>query len=146
MPNQSSKSKGDVLGRSLMTAAVAIYGFVPVAVDLSPTHALHPDWTPHARMHLVWLVLTNFAVGLMALRLLWRRSRDRAALDLAGLLSLCVLGGFFASAAARSLYGGELSDPGGVPPVGPFDANILAFAVALALAATGWALARRASS
>ena len=45
--------------RVLVTFPVAFVGLVPIVVDLSATHALNPDWPPHARLHLVWLVSTN---------------------------------------------------------------------------------------
>lgn len=142
MPSEAS-SRRALIGRGAMTLGIAIYAFVPLVVDLGSTHALHPQWPPHARMHLVWLVVTSCAVGLVALRFVWRTPWSRASASLAGLLSLCVLGGFFLSAATHPLYAGALHDPGGVPPVGPVDANLLAFTVALALVAVGWSLAPR---
>ena len=57
-------------GRVFMTFAILIYGAIPPLVDLNRTH---PDWTPHARMHLAWLVITNSSLSLVALGLLWRR-------------------------------------------------------------------------
>jgi hypothetical protein len=38
-----------------------------------------------------------------------------------------VLGGFVVASLTREMYGGGFTEPGGVPPVGGIDANVLAF-------------------
>mgnify|MGYP000942298968 CR=1 FL=1 len=134
------------MGRILMTVATAIYGLVPPMVDLGITHALHPDWTPHARLHMVWLVVTMSSVAALALYFIWWHSDRRFGVKAGGLLGLCVFGGFFVSAATAPLYGGSLHDKGGVPEVAGFiDANLLGFGVALALLLVGWRAAHRAA-
>lgn len=45
-----------LVGRLLMTVATLMYSLVPVVVDFTETHVFHPDWTPHARFHMVWLL------------------------------------------------------------------------------------------
>ena len=50
------------------------------------------------------------------------------------------------SASTISLYGGALSDKGGVPPVLGMDANIVVFSLALLLLLVGWLLAREKSA
>lgn len=133
-----------MLGQFIMTAATLMYGVVPPLVDLTETHVFHPDWTPHARMHMVWLLCTNTAIAILALYFLWLHKSSRAfGVHLAGLLGLCVYGGFILSASTSSLYGGSMSDKGGVPPVMGMDANILAFSLALTLLLVGWLLARK---
>ena len=44
-------------GKILISLATAIYGFIPVFVDLGKTHATNPLWTSHARFHVVWQVI-----------------------------------------------------------------------------------------
>ncbi len=133
-----------LLGRVLMSTATLIYGIIPLLVDLTATHVFHPAWTPHARMHMVWLLGTQSAIALVALHALWWQRRDRAGgVRLAGLLGVCVYGGFMLSAGTLALYGGALSDVGGVPPVMGMDANILGFSVALLMLLAGWFLARK---
>jgi hypothetical protein len=61
---------------------------------------------------------------------------------LAGILGLCVFGGFWLSATTISFYGGGLSDKGGVPPILGMDANILIFSLALFILLAGWFIAR----
>ena len=131
------------MGRVLMTLATLIYGVIPPIVDLGATHVLHPDWTPHARMHMVWLVATMSSMSLLALYFLWRHADRSLGVLMGGLLGMCALGGFFVSAATAPLYGGSLSDKGGVPDVAGFiDANLLGFGIAAAMLLVGWFLAR----
>lgn len=132
------------IGRILMTVATAIYGLVPPLVDLGDTHALHPDWAPHARMHMVWLLVTMSSMAVLALYFIWRHPDRPFGVRMGGLLGFCAFGGFFVSAATAPLYGGSLHDKGGVPPVaGMIDANLLGFGVATALLLIGWRVARQ---
>jgi hypothetical protein len=132
-----------LVGQILMTLATLVYGVIPPFVDLTETHVFHPEWTPHSRMHMVWLLGTNSGVALVALYWLWLYRANRAlGLNLAGILGLCVYGGFWVSALTASLYGGALSDKGGVPPVMGMDANVLVFGIAAGFLILGWAIAR----
>ena len=130
--------------RILVTFASLIYGVLPLLADLSPTHVLHPDWTPHARFHTVWLLATNTSLAALSLWLLWRsRLGLRLRVRLAGALGVCVLGGFCVAALTTGLYGGALADPeGGVPTLLGLDLNLLVFAPTLGL--VGFALWRSA--
>jgi hypothetical protein len=93
--------------RGLITVATIWYGFVPLIADLNPSHLFNPNWTPHARMHLTWLLSTNFLLAMYALYLLWGAKEVLKA----GLLGLCVVGGFWVATLTRDLYGGMLVDP-----------------------------------
>ena len=136
-----------LVGRVLMTLATLIYGVLPPFVDLTETHVFHPEWTPHSRLHMVWLLGTNSAVAVLALYFLWLHKANSAfGVRLAGILGLCVFGGFWLSASTISLYGGALSDKGGVPPLLGMDANIVVFSFALLLLLVGWYLARARSA
>ena len=130
-------------GRILMTIATLMYGIVPPFVDLSQKHVFHPEWTAHSRMHMVWLLGTNSSLAVVALYFLWlRKENGMFGITLAGILGSCVYGGFMLSAATISLYGGALSDKGGVPPVFGIDANIVGFSAGLSILLVGWFLAR----
>lgn len=140
-------SRAATAGRVVMTVATLMYGVIPPVVDLTESHVFHPDWTPHARMHMVWLLGTNTALAVVALYFLWLHRADRAfGVRIAGVLGVCVYGGFMLSAATTSLYGGSMSDRAGVAPMLGVDANILAFSLALVLLLTGWQMARQARS
>ena len=93
--------------RGLITVATIWYGFVPLLADLNPSHLFNPNWTPHARMHLTWLLSTNLLLAMYALYLLWGAREVLRA----GLLGLCVVGGFWVATLSRDLYGGMLVDP-----------------------------------
>jgi hypothetical protein len=138
------------LGRVLMSLAIAVYTFIPPAVDLiTDTHVFHADWMPHARMHTVWLLGVTSGVGLVGLYLLWFSGADsRFRTNLAGLLSAVVFGAFYLSASTTSLYGGSLSDMGGGVGKGPFgiDANLFTFTVAAAVLVAGWITSVRGST
>ncbi|MEO8073882.1 MAG: DUF6640 family protein [Acidobacteriota bacterium] len=127
------------LSRILITIATLVYGFVPLLVDLTETHVFHPDWTPHARFHMVWLLATNTSLALVSLYLLWLSRFDTLTrVRAAGVLGLCALGGFFISLITKNLYGGALVDPhGGVPPIMGLDANLVVFTPMLLLVVIG---------
>ncbi|HSW15062.1 MAG TPA: DUF6640 family protein [Solimonas sp.] len=130
-------------GRVLMTLATLVYGVIPPFVDLTETHVFHPEWPPHSRVHMVWLLGTNSAIAVLALSFLWFHKANAAfGVRLAGMLGLCVYGGFLLSASTASLYGGAMSDADGVPPIMDIDANVLVFSLALAVLLVGWRLAR----
>ncbi len=140
-------SNGSLNGRILMTLATLMYGLIPPLVDLTETHVFHPEWTPHSRMHMVWLLGTNSTLAMVALYFLWLKKENSSfGISLAGVLGLCVYGGFMLSAATMSFYGGSLTDKGGVPPVFGLDANILAFSTGLLILLIGWFLARAKST
>lgn len=130
-------------GRVLMTIATLMYGLIPLLVDLNQTHVFHPEWTGHARMHMVWLLGTNSTLAVVALYFLWLYKENSSfGITLTGILGSCVFGGFMLSAATSSLYGGALSDQGGVPPIFGLDANIVGFSAGLLMLLMGWFLAR----
>jgi hypothetical protein len=127
------------ISRVLITIATLVYGVIPLLVDISETHAFHPDWPPHARFHMVWLLGTNSTLAVLALYLMWISKIEGAVrARIAGLIGLCVYGGFIISTVTRKLYGGALVDSvGGVPPVMGMDANLLVFLPMLGLVLLG---------
>ena len=97
-----------VVSKLLITLATVIYGVVPILVDFSPTHILNPEWVPHARLHVVWLISTNGLIALLAMWLLWAKRE----VILSSILGLCVVGGFMIAGWTSGLYGGSLAEPG----------------------------------
>lgn len=142
-------NKEALVGKLLLTLGTAVYTFIPPLVDiLTPTHVFHPDWIPHARFHTMWAIISASTLGLIALWFLWRKpTGEHAGVMTAGLISSGVLGAFMVASITMPLYGGALSDPGGVPPLAEgIDANLVTFAAALVMIITGWRLASRAES
>ena len=133
------------ISRVLITVATLVYGVIPPFVDISETHAFHPDWPAHARFHMVWLLGTNSALAVVALYLMWLSKLElKIRMRLAGLIGLCVYGGFFISTLTRNLYGGALVDAsGGVPPTMGMDANLAIFLPMLSLVLLGLWFANR---
>jgi hypothetical protein len=131
-------------GLLLMTVATLVYGIIPPLVDLTETHVFHHDWTPHSRMHMVWLLGTNSLISITSLYFLWLHKSDRLfGVRLAGILGICVYSGFWLSAASMSLYNGSLSDKLGVPTFMGIDGNVITFSLALLILLSGWYLARK---
>jgi len=56
-----------MLARILLTLTTLGYGLATIKADFNKTHATNPAWTPHARFHVVWQILSYSGVGLIAL-------------------------------------------------------------------------------
>ena len=59
------------IAKILLTLTVLGYALVTIKADFNKTHATNPQWTPHARFHVVWQILSYSGVGLIALYLIW---------------------------------------------------------------------------
>jgi hypothetical protein len=132
--------------RILLTLTILGYALVTIKADFNKTHATNPAWTPHARFHVVWQILSYAGVGLIALYLIWVDGpRPLERLYLAAAISVAIYGAFFAAVFARPVFGGALYDDNGYPPfkppVGPqhwrWDVNVTAFTILSAIAIAG---------
>jgi hypothetical protein len=126
------------IARILLTLTVLGYGLATIKADFNKTHATNPKWTPHARFHVVWQILSYSGVGLVALYLIWVDGPNPIErLYLAAALSVAIYGAFFVTVFSRSLFGGALYDENGYlpfkPPLGPqrwrWDVNVTAFSI-----------------
>jgi hypothetical protein len=101
----------ETLARVLLTLTVVGYGLITVVADLNHTHATNPKWTPHARFHVVWQVLSYVGVGLVAMYLIWSEGPNpHERLYLTAALGIAIYGSFFAAVAARPIFDGALHD------------------------------------
>jgi hypothetical protein len=134
------------IARILLTLTVLGYAVVTIKADFNKTHATNPKWTPHARFHVVWQILSYAGVGLVALYLIWTDGpQPLERLYLAAALSVAIYGAFFAAVLARPMFGGALYDDNGYlpfqPPVGPrtwrWDVNVTAFTILSTIALAG---------
>ncbi len=135
--------------RVVVTAAVVIITGAPLLADLNRTHASNPEWTPHARFHVVWQVLSYGLLGLVSLFLIWVDGPlDKERLYLACTLMGCVIVAFFTAAATVRRFDGAFYDRNGYPPFATrrilgrpveFDVNATGFSVfaLILLAAVG---------
>jgi hypothetical protein len=128
----------NIFARILLTIVTAGYAVAPLIADLNSTHATNPLWTPHARFHVVWQVLSYSGFGLIALGLIWIPGPHAAArLYLASGFAAVVLFSFFITFANMRLFGGAHYDPNGYLPkpvsvlgrVVKFDANTTVFSI-----------------
>jgi hypothetical protein len=104
------------IARDLLAALCLLQGLATVAIDLNHTHATNPDWTGHARFHLVWQTAAFAWLALLEVPLILvggplQDQRFYLASVLAGVPML----GFFTAFFARRIYKGTLSDPNGMP-------------------------------
>ena len=123
----------------LLTLGILMYGVAPLVADLNDSHLFHPSWTPHSRLHMAWLLATNTSIACLAFYLLWIRKDVLSA----GVLSICVLGGFWIAAVTSGLYGGALTDVGGIDSkIMGIDGNAFGFGLALLCVVSGLILDR----
>jgi len=134
----------ETTARILLTLTTLGYSAITILADLNKTHASNPLWTPHARFHVVWQVLSYCGIGLIALYLIWAPGAlGIERLYLAAALSVAVYAGFFGAVFSRPAYGGGLYDQNGYPsfqaPIGPkgwlWDVNVTIFTIVSAVLA-----------
>ena len=129
-----------LLGRVLMSLGTVIAGFVPLIVDLSPTHVFNPAWSAHARFHEVWLLATGGLLAVVTFHFIWLyRKRPRFGITLAGVLISVLFAGYFLASATTSLYGGILIDPD-TAPIMPNQGVVMGMPANSFLFGLGWLL------
>jgi hypothetical protein len=132
--------------RLLVTIPAVITAVVPLIADLNPSHQLNPGWPPHARYHGAVLLLTNVALGLLSLWLLWAGRggpHERERLRIAAMLPAVIWGAFFPAL----LFPGTSTWPDGfdIPAGLPFAGNLVVAAVIVVLCVTALFKTRSAS-
>jgi uncharacterized protein DUF6640 len=133
----------NMIARILLTLNTLGYSLGPAIADFNKTHATNPLWTPHARFHVVWQVLSYCGLGLIALGLIWIGGPTATVrLWLAAALAVAVYAGFFATVLTMPRYGGSVADTNGVPPLATvilagrplaLDTNVTVFCVQIAI-------------
>jgi len=114
-----------------MTIAAIQFGFIPLIVDLSPSHVFHADWPEHARFHMVWTLVLSGGLAAFLLGLIWWPGANRILrLKLASLLGLIPFTAFFLAVLLMPRYGGALADPNHQILIMSLDGNLFAFLVA----------------
>ena len=112
------------MAKLLITLATLFYGIVPLLADLNETHLLNPNWMPHAKLHLAWLLGTNSLLALYSMYLIWIRSL----IIQAGLIGGFVMLGFWIAAVFKNSYGGLFVDPNiDAPTILGLNPNVFAF-------------------
>ena len=133
----------NLLARILLTLVTLGYGLATVFADFNKTHATNPQWTPHARFHVVWQICSYVGFGLLALALIWvpgAYASER--LTLVAIMAAIIYAAFVA-VFAMPIYGGAAYDNNGYQPFAApvpliakrWDVNITAFCIQVALLA-----------
>lgn len=130
-----------MLAKLLVSIGVLFYAVVVPVLEINDTHVFNPGWEPHARLHEVWQLFTNTALGLFSTWLVWARGNVR----LPSLLTLFVTGGFLLSYWLRASYGGSmvLSD-GSEKMILGVNLGLFAYTLAILMAGAAVLLDRRA--
>lgn len=103
--------------RLALSAFLCIQGIAQLAIDLNRTHASNPNWTGHARFHVVWQSVTVAILSMLGLYLLWNGSLPGNTGFYFAITVACLSPiGFMAAFLTRRVYGGTLSDPSGIRP------------------------------
>lgn len=100
----SAKRIKMILKKSTITFVILLYAFAVPVLEINDTHVFNPDWTPHAKIHEVWQLITNSSIGILCLWLVWIKKK----IKLSTLLSMLVTGGFLLAYSLQDLYGGSM--------------------------------------
>ena len=99
---------------TLIAVAIAIG---PMIADFNQTHATNPLWTPHARFHVVWQVLSQAGVSVIILFLIWAPSQEPVMHAwLAATLNYVWGISFYTTLATMPMFDGALKDVNGIKP------------------------------
>lgn len=131
-----------LIARVLFTVMTAGWAIATVFADFNNTHATNPKWTPHARFHVVWQILSYVGFGFLAFALIWwpgPLAVER--LYLVALMGAIVYAAFFAALIAMPIYGGRAYDDNGYKPfkapvplfASAWDVNVTVFSVQLVI-------------
>ncbi len=87
-----------------VTMNAIVFALLIPILELNSSHLTNPLWPPHARIHEAWQLLTNAAIAILALRLVFSRRDGWIA------IVLCLITGvsFLIAWATSSTYGGSM--------------------------------------
>jgi hypothetical protein len=120
-----------MLGKLLVSVGILFYAVVVPIFELNNSHVFNPGWEPHARLHEVWQLASNCAIGAFSFWLVWAKNNLR----LSSLMTCFVTGGFLLAYALRGSYGGSmvLSD-GSEKMILGINLGLFAYSLAIILA------------
>ena len=93
-----------MIKRIVITFSVILYAAAVPFLEINETHVWNSDWTPHARIHEVWQLITNSSIGALCLWLVWFKKETK----LSALLSLFITGGFLLAYLLKDSFGGSM--------------------------------------
>ncbi len=71
-------TKREIFGRSLLTLSIALSLIAGIVFDWTVSHYVDPDWSAHARFHVLTYHGSLLMIGIAALWCLWGRFREQA--------------------------------------------------------------------
>lgn len=93
-----------MIAKILLTLGVLVYMVIIPFLEINPSHVFNPDWPAHARLHEVWQLSTNSALGIFCLWLTWVKK----SLHMASMISILIMGGVLFAHAIEGSYGGSI--------------------------------------
>lgn len=130
----------NLIPKLLITFSVLLWAVGVPILEINETHVFNPAWTPHARIHEVWQLLTNSMLGLVCLWLAWGQN----ALRLSSVLGLTITGGFMIAFLIRGSYGGSMKYlDGSEKTVAGMNIGVLGFSVVIVCLCAAFWLAHR---
>ena len=132
-------------GRGLMIFAAVTYGVLPTIIDIfDPHHMGNPDWPPHAKLHLLWLIGMGLSLCLYSISLFWRATIERPqGIYTGAAIGACQVGAFYAAGLLSSVFGAAF-DADGRLLLGFLPPALLHFLISGSLLAAGFVLATQA--
>lgn len=121
-----------ITARLAATIGFLVIGLLIPYLEVNDTHVFNPNWTPHARLHEVWQLLTNSTLAAIGLWLVWFRTRIQAASVMGFVIAAAFVGAYL----LRDIYGGSTTySDGSVKIIFGLNATVLAVYVMAAVAA-----------
>lgn len=119
--------------RLLITFCIFLYTLGVPYLEVSETHVFNMAWDAHARLHVVWQLITNSVIGVSCLLLVWTRNLIR----LPAFMSALVMGGFMLAYLIREFYQGSVTHADGteVMVLGLVNIGVAAYGLGLLLLA-----------
>lgn len=93
-----------MISKIFITFGILVYTLGVPFLEINSTHVFNPDWTPHARIHEVWQLITNSTIGLYSLWLIWNKKE----IIIPCILGLFITGSFLLAFFLQDLYGGSM--------------------------------------
>jgi len=121
------------------------YGVLPAIIDtFDPHHLQNPDWPPHARLHLMWLISAGLYLSLFSIYLFWTATpRSFERLRAGAMVGALHIAGFFTAGAFKGAAGAAFDADGRVI-LGFVPPAILHLSTSAALLFAGFMLCRAA--
>ncbi len=103
------------MAKVFLSLLCGVQGLATVAIDLNRTHATNPQWTRHARFHVVWQTMTMVFLSATEIWLVWTQGAQGFWIALR--LTALSPAGFLVAVATRQVFGSGLYDSNGILPL-----------------------------